>query len=182
MTGYMLTYRCAFSADVAFSLSSFLQKSVQHRDSRPSTPPHDSQDLRGKLESSPDPTRADSPIRAFPPLYHESPGLATPSPPPAVTRDHANSTNSINSSSSPTPAGRQRSSSRPQSMVQTYHPPLMEVNGDTSPELQPIFTFLNSHQNKLYQEGYFLKLDDQDSSACIPLTLVPSPPKLKTRH
>ena len=49
-------------------------------------------------------------------------------------------------------------------MVQTYHPPLMEVAHDTLPELQPIFTFLNSHSNKLYQEGYFLKLNDLDSS------------------
>jgi CCR4-NOT transcriptional complex subunit CAF120 len=54
-------------------------------------------------------------------------------------------------------------SSRPMSMVQTYQPPLMELNQDTLPELQPIFTYLNSHSNKLYQEGYFLKLDDQNS-------------------
>lgn len=47
-------------------------------------------------------------------------------------------------------------------MVQTYHPPVMDVNEETPPELQPIFTLLNSHSNKLYQEGYFLKLDDQD--------------------
>lgn len=47
-------------------------------------------------------------------------------------------------------------------MIQTYNPPHMDINEDTIPELQPIFTFLNSHQNKLYQEGYFLKLDDQD--------------------
>jgi CCR4-NOT transcriptional complex subunit CAF120 len=52
--------------------------------------------------------------------------------------------------------------SRPMSMVQTYQPPLMELNQDTLPELQPIFTYLNSHGNKLYQEGYFLKLDDQN--------------------
>ncbi|KAH8591336.1 hypothetical protein B0O99DRAFT_519609 [Bisporella sp. PMI_857] len=58
---------------------------------------------------------------------------------------------------------RQRASSRPMSMVQTYQPPLMDVAKDTLPELQPIFTFLNSHGNKLYQEGYFLKLDDQDT-------------------
>ncbi|KAK4144692.1 uncharacterized protein C8A04DRAFT_11319 [Dichotomopilus funicola] len=38
----------------------------------------------------------------------------------------------------------------------------MAVNEQTLPELQPIFTLLNSHSNKLYQEGYFLKLDDQD--------------------
>ncbi|KAG9240016.1 hypothetical protein BJ878DRAFT_528740 [Calycina marina] len=58
---------------------------------------------------------------------------------------------------------RQRASSRPMSMVQTYQPPTMYVEKDTLPELQPIFTFLNSHGNKLYQEGYFLKLDDQDT-------------------
>lgn len=44
-----------------------------------------------------------------------------------------------------------------------YQPPVMDVNEDTIPELQPIFTFLNSHANKLYQEGYFLKLDDQNT-------------------
>lgn len=46
--------------------------------------------------------------------------------------------------------------------MQTYHPPLMDVNDETPPELQPIFTLLNSHANRLYHEGYFLKLDDQD--------------------
>ncbi|KAI1432612.1 hypothetical protein GGR50DRAFT_673501 [Xylaria sp. CBS 124048] len=58
---------------------------------------------------------------------------------------------------------RSRSSSRPLSMVSAYHPPHMDINQDTIPELQPIFGFLNSHVNKLYQEGYFLKLDDQNS-------------------
>ncbi|KAI1328321.1 hypothetical protein F5Y16DRAFT_369418 [Xylariaceae sp. FL0255] len=58
---------------------------------------------------------------------------------------------------------RSRSASRPLSMVQVYQPPRMDVNEDTIPELQPIFTFLNSHGNKLYQEGYFLKLDDQNT-------------------
>ncbi|KAB8302057.1 hypothetical protein EYC80_005509 [Monilinia laxa] len=56
---------------------------------------------------------------------------------------------------------RERASSKPTSMV-TPQPPLMDVNQDTLPELQPIFTFLNSHSNKLYMEGYFLKLDDQN--------------------
>ncbi|OBT45953.1 hypothetical protein VE00_04267 [Pseudogymnoascus sp. WSF 3629] len=58
---------------------------------------------------------------------------------------------------------RNRANSRPISMVQTYQPPLMELGQDTLPELQPVFTYLNSHSNKLYQEGYFLKLDDQNS-------------------
>ena len=39
----------------------------------------------------------------------------------------------------------------------------MEVGQDTLPELQRIFTFLNSHSNKLYQEGYFLKFHDTDT-------------------
>ena len=66
---------------------------------------------------------------------------------------------------SPPPRTRERSSSlRPMSMVQTYQPPVMEIAHDTIPELQPIFSFLNSHSNKLYQEGYFLKLNDLDSS------------------
>jgi CCR4-NOT transcriptional complex subunit CAF120 len=46
------------------------------------------------------------------------------------------------------------------SIVQPYQPPLLEVEKDTLPELQPIFTFLNSHSKKLYTEGYFLKLSD----------------------
>lgn len=54
-------------------------------------------------------------------------------------------------------------SARPMSMIGGYQPPLMEIAQDTIPELLPIFTFLNSHSNKLYQEGYFLKLNDLDS-------------------
>lgn len=49
-------------------------------------------------------------------------------------------------------------------MIMAYQPPVMEIAKDTPPELQPIFTHLNSHTNKLYQEGYFLKLHDLDSS------------------
>ncbi|KAF2756675.1 hypothetical protein EJ05DRAFT_72291 [Pseudovirgaria hyperparasitica] len=57
----------------------------------------------------------------------------------------------------------QRRSSRPLSMIQTYHPPVMALEKDTLPELMPIFTYLNSHSNKLYQEGYFLMLHDLDT-------------------
>jgi CCR4-NOT transcriptional complex subunit CAF120 len=49
------------------------------------------------------------------------------------------------------------------SIIQTYQPPVMEVTEDTIPELQPIFSLLNYHSNKLYHEGYFLKLDDQNT-------------------
>ena len=72
-------------------------------------------------------------------------------------------------SGSPTndsPDQRQRSNSRPLSLVQAYQPPVMDINEDTIPELQPIYTLLNSHSNKLYQEGYFLKLDDQNTRMC----------------
>jgi len=48
-------------------------------------------------------------------------------------------------------------------MVIAYNPPMMETTSDTPPELSPVFAFLNSHANKLYQEGYFLKLHDLDS-------------------
>jgi CCR4-NOT transcriptional complex subunit CAF120 len=43
------------------------------------------------------------------------------------------------------------------------NPPLMTQEENTPPELSPIFSFLNIHTNKVYQEGYFLKLNDQDS-------------------
>ncbi|QIW95744.1 hypothetical protein AMS68_001262 [Peltaster fructicola] len=59
--------------------------------------------------------------------------------------------------------GDSRTGGRPLSMIQTYQAPQVEVATDTPPELQPIFSFLNSHGNKLYQEGYFLKLHDLDA-------------------
>jgi CCR4-NOT transcriptional complex subunit CAF120 len=48
-------------------------------------------------------------------------------------------------------------------MAITYQPHATDTAQDTLPELLPIFTFLNSHSNKLYQEGYFLKLNDLDT-------------------
>ncbi|PYH50064.1 PH domain protein [Aspergillus saccharolyticus JOP 1030-1] len=55
-----------------------------------------------------------------------------------------------------------RISSRPDSTYFSHNPPLVEFSQDTPPELQPIFSHLNSHANKLYHEGYFLKLNDLD--------------------
>lgn len=66
-------------------------------------------------------------------------------------------------------------------MVQTYQPPVMAVNEQTLPELQPIFTLLNSHSNKLYQEGYFLKLDDQDIRTHWPAFLLGLSPYFRGR-
>ncbi|KIV91869.1 hypothetical protein PV10_06360 [Exophiala mesophila] len=58
----------------------------------------------------------------------------------------------------------ERTASRPTSMV--YTPPsMMDAGRDNHiEELIPVFSFLSSHSNKLYQEGYFLKLNDLDTS------------------
>ncbi|KAK3394598.1 hypothetical protein B0H63DRAFT_517710 [Podospora didyma] len=155
-------------------LSFISQLSAPGRDSRTPTPtsspspdsnlpnsrstPHSDHDHGSSSNTTPSP-----PLQ----LDTRQPYPATPAP-ASPTRgeptDAARRASISNSStpSSPTASGRKRSNSRPLSMVQTYQPPLMDVNEDTLPELQPIFTFLNSHTNKLYQEGYFLKLDDQD--------------------
>ncbi|KAJ5893333.1 hypothetical protein N7495_005024 [Penicillium taxi] len=61
-------------------------------------------------------------------------------------------------------AGGSGFGSRPASMILfSNNPPLMTHAEGTPPELSPIFTYLNIHTNKVYQEGYFLKLNDQDS-------------------
>ncbi|KAJ5308705.1 hypothetical protein N7508_004084 [Penicillium antarcticum] len=60
-------------------------------------------------------------------------------------------------------APRNNGGSRPASMVFSRNPPLLQQANDTPPELSPIFSFLNIHTNKVYQEGYFLKLNDLDS-------------------
>ncbi|KAB8074652.1 hypothetical protein BDV29DRAFT_118859 [Aspergillus leporis] len=57
----------------------------------------------------------------------------------------------------------ERRISRPGSTLFSHDPPFIEISQDTPPELQPIFSFLNSHANKLYHEGYFLKLNDLDN-------------------
>lgn len=102
---------------------------------------------------------------------HQSPPPQSPTNPSAHAQEvHTSSSPSHwagPATDSPTPRQRTRaataSSSRPMSMVQAYQPPFMEIDKDVIPELQPIFSFLNSHSNKLYQEGYFLKLNDLDS-------------------
>lgn len=64
-----------------------------------------------------------------------------------------------------TPHVERRVTSRPESTLFSHNPPLLEFSQDTPPELQPIFGYLNSHANKLYHEGYFLKLNDLDIRA-----------------
>ncbi|RYO82787.1 hypothetical protein DL766_009535 [Monosporascus sp. MC13-8B] len=95
--------------------------------------------------------------------FHESASAPIPSSSPR--HSHANSpvADDLPDSYNRSHYRRQsRRSSRPLSMIMTYQPPVMDVTEDTIPELQPIFHFLNGHANKLYQEGYFLKLDDQN--------------------
>lgn len=114
-------------------------------------------------------------LQKQPPSNTASPGPASPVPqspsiqpsPSAAFAQSAAALDGYNSErASPTPnhqRSHSRQSSRPMSMIQTYQPPVMEVGADTLPELQRIFTFLNSHSNKLYQEGYFLKFHDTDA-------------------
>ncbi|KAG2168187.1 hypothetical protein JADG_007926 [Aureobasidium aubasidani] len=117
-----------------------------------------------------------APSRSFTPepkpQMSEDPFNSNPARPPKIDTSFASATNKVvDASNSPSPSTQQRfrsdsrseRTSRPMSMVYTYQPPIMDLAQDTLPELQPIFTFLNSHSNKLYQEGYFLKLHDLDS-------------------
>ncbi|KAI0125543.1 PH domain-containing protein [Xylariales sp. AK1849] len=108
------------------------------------------------------PSAHDAPPPTYAQGYTDEPSTPVPSSPVRPNYDHSPVADSPSTAVAHNTT-RGRSNSRPMSMVMTYHPPLMDVNEDTIPELQPIFTFLNSHANKLYQEGYFLKLDDQNT-------------------
>ncbi|POR31977.1 Protein SKG3 [Tolypocladium paradoxum] len=134
------------------------QFSAGHKTPSPSSsPPNETTGVHLKphnLTAEPFPNAVGRPVT--PP---SRPEYATPlnGSPPYNTNANGNANGNAS------PHQRQRSVSRPLSMVQAYQPPLMDINEDTIPELQPIFSFLNGHSNKLYQEGYFLKLDDQNS-------------------
>jgi CCR4-NOT transcriptional complex subunit CAF120 len=62
------------------------------------------------------------------------------------------------------------------SMLPLQQPPLMDVAPDTVPELEPILSFLNSQSNKLYHEGFFLKLNDLDTRRLKLSCVLPSEP------
>jgi hypothetical protein len=110
-------------------------------------------------------THEDRNITTSPVPPNDSTPFLQRTPPLQSTESFPDAIQYLNHSSSPVRRQRSasRTGSRPASMVQTFQPPLMDVAQDTLPELQPIFTYLNSHSNKLYQEGYFLKLHDLDS-------------------
>lgn len=109
-----------------------------------------------------DPTPTPDPVQNnFEPTPQEPRRQETIVPTPSAPTQYSNNNEDIPSRARDRAASS--ASQRPMSMIQTYHPSLMDVTSDTIPELQPIFTYLNSHSNKLYQEGYFLKLDDQNT-------------------
>ncbi|OQN95822.1 hypothetical protein B0A48_18107 [Cryoendolithus antarcticus] len=126
----------------------------------------------GHKDGSPPP---DGPIKGSREESHETPVRSQPANIDTITPQQSRSKvdilgigspNFTESPSNVTPSrarGDSRATTRPSSMIQSYQPPQMEVAQDTPPELAPIFSFLNSHSNKLYQEGYFLKLHDLDS-------------------
>lgn len=82
---------------------------------------------------------------------------------PASPKLEPSGRDSPKSPSTPSRArGDSRVSTRPSSMMMTYQPLQVDTAQDTPPELLPIFTYLNAHSNRLYHEGYFLKLHDLD--------------------
>ncbi|KAL4864107.1 hypothetical protein BDV12DRAFT_205897 [Aspergillus spectabilis] len=62
------------------------------------------------------------------------------------------------------PSKAERRMSRPGSILFSHNPPFMQLAEDTPAELQRIFAYMNSSANKLYYEGYFLKLNDLDTN------------------
>ena len=150
------------------------------RDNKSPTPPaspHDATHFPRKPEAG-EPYQPSSGLADISTLPPPPSSFSVPSSP--INAEHAHAAHAAHPDLSQSPpssphGGRQRSNSRPLSMVQSWAPPVMDVTEDTIPELQPIFTFLNSNANKLYQEGYFLKLDDQNSRAFLPIKPVASP-------
>lgn len=46
----------------------------------------------------------------------------------------------------------------------------MEFPKETPPEMMPILTFLHSHQQRDYYQGYFMLLNDLNSGMYFPFT------------
>ncbi|KAK4201268.1 hypothetical protein QBC40DRAFT_306072 [Triangularia verruculosa] len=113
------------------------------------------------LQSSPtlqgSPTLQDSSESELP-----SDSTADTTPATSPENEYAPVGKELTSSPPLSPQHRAKRRERPRSLSQTYRPRIMELSSQTPAEFLPIFSLLNSHSNKLYQEGYFLKLDDQD--------------------
>lgn len=109
--------------------------------------------------------------------HNAKPGLARPqkdtnntAPLEDVPLPSQPTTNTATATASPTTTKKTNRLSRPISALftskptQPQQPPLVDVSPKQTPELDPIFTYLSKQGNKLYQEGYFLKLNDLDNS------------------
>lgn len=83
--------------------------------------------------------------------------------PTAIVSSQDLSPHVAGSSQLKTPAENGQSNPKVSSVAQPYETSLTDPVQSIIPELQPIFSLLNDHANKLYQEGYFLKLDDQNT-------------------
>ncbi|KAK0737631.1 hypothetical protein B0T21DRAFT_411068 [Apiosordaria backusii] len=165
------------------------QFTAPRRDSRtptpaPASPPKSTESsfqsspILSKPDSSPDtsvtspssspPLQSSPTLQGSPTLQDSSeselPSDSTADTTPATSPEdeHAPVVAVLTSPPSRSPHPRAKRSERPRSISQTYRPLIMELSNQTPAEFLPIFSLLNSHSNKLYQEGYFLKLDDQD--------------------
>ncbi|VBB72849.1 Putative protein of unknown function [Podospora comata] len=168
---------------------SFIAQFTPRRDSgtptpAPASPP---KSIESSCQSSPIPSKPDSrldtsvtspssspPFQTSPtlqgsPTLQESSESELPPDSTAETTpisspedEHAPVVKRLPPSPPPSPRPKANRRERPRSLSQTYRPLIMELSSQTPAEFLPIFSLLNSHSNKLYQEGYFLKLDDQD--------------------
>lgn len=86
-------------------------------------------------------------------------GKPLPSP---TTREPGLNAPSLQPQRTPTRQGEHPPGSRPTSMM--YGMSADAMTREEIEELRPVFSFLSSHANKLYQEGYFLKLNDLDTN------------------
>lgn len=59
----------------------------------------------------------------------------------------------------------ERSESAASDSSATVYP--MEFPKDTPPEMMPILTLLHSHQQRDYNEGYLMVLNDLNSGMCV---------------
>ncbi|WEW58267.1 hypothetical protein PRK78_003735 [Emydomyces testavorans] len=100
--------------------------------------------------STPSSESSDSPIKIsngfHAPLPQEVPAPVSRDPPPSTLKkvDRANTR-------------------RASVLLQQQQMPLVDLESEPVPELEPIFSYLNAQSAKLYYEGYFFKLNDLDN-------------------
>lgn len=86
--------------------------------------------------------------------------------PPAVARKKVNRLSTLFTSSrqqhveEPAKSTQPRQTQQPPSSQQSSSNSLADAVPKGSPELDPILTYIRNQANKLYQEGYFLRLND----------------------